>query len=143
MESNMNSLSWRIVLMAALLSLFNMVSASDGLLDIEVGSSQPIEEEHSSTEMGEHLEMAVEHGDILGVEILEPSTNQPMPMERELIDLRLPARGMDKSKVRSDFGEPIQMRPAVGKPPISSWLYEDYTVYFEHEWVLHSVLNKK
>jgi hypothetical protein len=30
--------------------------------------------------------------------------------------------------------------PAVGEPPISRWEYTGYTVYFEHDLVLHSVI---
>jgi hypothetical protein len=30
----------------------------------------------------------------------------------------------------------------VGDPPISRWVYDHFTVYFEYDKVLHSVVNK-
>lgn len=50
-----------------------------------------------------------------------------------------PHRGMSKSQVLSRFGEPIARQPAVGTPPVSSWDYRAYTVYFENDIVLHTV----
>ncbi len=141
MESIMNRLISRIFFMATLLSLFNIASANDSLLGIEV-SPDNIEEEQSSMDTGDNRNMAVEHGDILGIEASSPSMGQPMQMERELVDITLPVRGMSKKMVESEFGQPINIRAAVGKPPISSWVYDEFTVYFEFKWVLHSVLNK-
>ena len=51
-----------------------------------------------------------------------------------------PMRGTTKDQVASKYGEPLTRRPAVGDPPISSWEYEGYTVYFEGVYVLHSVV---
>lgn len=50
-----------------------------------------------------------------------------------------PRNGMEKNRVQEQFGEPQQKRPAVGEPAISSWVYQDYVVYFEDDKVLHSV----
>ena len=125
--------------MAVLLSLFNTVSARDGLLDIEVSPNHIEEDEQNVTEMGGDI---VERGDILNIETTAQPAQQ-MEMKRELLDMKLPAKGMSKSKVEATFGSPIEIRPAVGEPPISSWAYDSYTVYFEHDWVIHSVLNRK
>jgi len=138
----MNRLSSRIFFMAALLSLFNIAFASDDLLGIEVSPNHLIEEEQSITESETSQDIAVEHGDILSIEATSPATAQPIQMERELLDITLPIRGMSKKMVESEFGQPINIRAAVGKPPISSWVYDEFTVYFEFEWVLHSVLSK-
>ncbi len=51
----------------------------------------------------------------------------------------LPARGTLKSEVRRILGDPVRTGPAVGEPPISSWEYEDFTVYFEYDHVIHAV----
>lgn len=56
--------------------------------------------------------------------------------------LQRPARGISKDKVREQFGEPLSMQGAVGEPPISSWEYADFLVYFEHDLALHSVLKR-
>ncbi|WP_438950869.1 hypothetical protein [Porticoccus sp.] len=53
-----------------------------------------------------------------------------------------PERGTSKDRVRAKFGEPSSMKPAVGEPPISSWEYPEFNVYFEYEHVLHSVLKR-
>jgi hypothetical protein len=50
-----------------------------------------------------------------------------------------PERGMNADVVAARFGEPMARNPAVGEPPISSWEYPGYTVYFEGPFVLHSV----
>lgn len=52
----------------------------------------------------------------------------------------MPSRGITKSQVRNQLGEPANRVPAVGEPPISSWVYDDFIVYFEHDRVLHSVI---
>jgi len=50
-----------------------------------------------------------------------------------------PARGMSMERVASRFGEPTSRHAAVGDPPITRWDYPGYSVYFEHNLVLHSV----
>jgi hypothetical protein len=52
-----------------------------------------------------------------------------------------PARGMTMNQVRKMFGEPKQILPAVGDPPITRWVYGEYTVYFEYKYVIHSVVH--
>jgi hypothetical protein len=54
-----------------------------------------------------------------------------------------PSSGMTKDQVQKRFGEPNSSKEAVGKPPISSWNYEKFTVYFEYDRVIHSVLAHK
>lgn len=51
-----------------------------------------------------------------------------------------PKRGISKEQVAKQFGEPLTKVPAVGEPPISSWEYENYIVFFEHNLALHTVL---
>lgn len=50
-----------------------------------------------------------------------------------------PTRGMARRQVRSQYGEPLNQNSAVGNPPISRWEYANYTVYFEGDYVLHTV----
>ena len=54
--------------------------------------------------------------------------------------LAKPEQGMTKTQVKQRFGQPRRWRDAVGQPPISSWTYDKFTVYFEYEHVIHSVL---
>ena len=54
----------------------------------------------------------------------------------------LPRAGMSMDQVRARFGEPQTVVPAVGKPPITRWVYPDFTVYFEYDKVIHAVVNR-
>jgi len=51
-----------------------------------------------------------------------------------------PTRGMTMSQVAAQFGAPASKIPAVGKPPISRWEYPGFIVYFEKDYVIHSVV---
>ena len=55
-------------------------------------------------------------------------------------DIQTPKQGMIKSDVKSSFGEPTDWYAAVGEPPISKWVYQGFTVYFEWDRVIHSVI---
>lgn len=51
-----------------------------------------------------------------------------------------PARGMTMGQVASKFGEPVTKVPGVGQPPISRWEYAGFVVYFERDYVIHTVV---
>lgn len=53
-----------------------------------------------------------------------------------------PSRGMSKAAVAHRFGEPRDRIAAVGTPPISRWVYDNYIVFFEKDRVLHSVVRR-
>ena len=61
---------------------------------------------------------------------------------RERLQRDLPGNGMTKNEVRQRYGEPDQRHAPVGDPPITRWVYDDYSVYFEHDLVIESVLNR-
>jgi len=48
-----------------------------------------------------------------------------------------------KEQVLNRFGEPQSRRAAVGDPPISRWNYSGYSVYFEYNIVLHSLVHRQ
>jgi len=54
----------------------------------------------------------------------------------------LPQNGATMAEVRAKFGEPVSAAPAVGQPPITRWNYDQWSVYFEYDRVLYSVLHK-
>ena len=60
---------------------------------------------------------------------------------RQAETMQLPKNGQDKATVEAKFGAPAEKSPAVGDPPISSWKYDTYSVYFEHDLVLFTVLH--
>jgi hypothetical protein len=51
-----------------------------------------------------------------------------------------PTRGATMAQVESRFGTPAQRHAAVGQPPITRWDYSQFSVFFEHDKVLHAVI---
>lgn len=85
---------------------------------------------------------------ITGLLLAVPAYGEPAPgeLEGELEVERIvrahpdmPERGASMKRVRAALGDPDEIRKAVGDPPITRWVYDDFTVFFEHERVLHSV----
>ena len=52
-----------------------------------------------------------------------------------------PGRGSTMHEVEAKFGAPAKRYPAVGKPPITRWDYPSFSVYFEFNRVVHSVVH--
>lgn len=94
-------------------------------------------------------------GQILSVAVLAALCGFPAHAEVLLIDaiaeappnapggLPRPTRGMTMDQVKAKFGDPVKQYPAVGEPPISRWDYPGYSVFFEHQYVLDSVVHRK
>ena len=59
---------------------------------------------------------------------------------RQVEKMDLPKNGLSKAEVESRFGAPSKRHSAVGEPPITRWDYERYSVSFEYDLVLFSVL---
>lgn len=57
-----------------------------------------------------------------------------------LVDSAKPQRGMTMDRVEAKWGQPAARMPAVGEPPITRWEYNGFTVYFEHDRVIHTVV---
>jgi hypothetical protein len=53
--------------------------------------------------------------------------------------LDFPRRGMSMDKVQNELGQPVDISPTVGEPPITSWTYPDRVVFFEYSRVIHVV----
>ena len=64
------------------------------------------------------------------------------PQMGESQPMAMPVRGMRMDQVRVQYGEPREIKPAVGDPPITRWVYDGYTVYFEYSYVIQSVINR-
>ncbi|MBT8069264.1 MAG: hypothetical protein HKP21_09390 [Xanthomonadales bacterium] len=60
---------------------------------------------------------------------------------RQADRMELPKNGQNKATVEAKFGTPLERLAAVGDPPISSWKYDTYSVYFEYDLVLFTVLH--
>jgi len=73
----------------------------------------------------------VQQGDVLDI-------NQTSQVAAVRV-LDFPRRGMTTDKVENELGRPSEIIPSVGQPPISRWVYDDRTVYFEYTSVIHVV----
>lgn len=78
------------------------------------------------------------HADVLK---MTDGHGEPAPEPQH--EYLLPRRGTSKSQVEKEYGPPLTRHPAVGNPPISRWDYEGFSVFFEHEHVLHAVMPEK
>ncbi|BAZ94188.1 hypothetical protein TspCOW1_08510 [Thiohalobacter sp. COW1] len=60
----------------------------------------------------------------------------------ESASVQTPSRSSSMDSVRSRFGAPREAHAAIGEPPITRWDYPDFTVYFEHDRVIHAVVHR-
>lgn len=72
----------------------------------------------------------------------QPATTPITQQSGQYADTPRPGNGLTMAQVEQRFGVPKEKVPAVGDPPISRWVYDHFTVYFEYDKVLHSVVNK-
>jgi len=61
---------------------------------------------------------------------------------RKTEGMNVPVNGQTMAEVESAYGAPRQKGSPVGEPPITRWDYERWSVYFEYERVLFTVLDK-
>ncbi len=82
------------------------------------------------------LVSAVAHSDVLLLDsIADAPANNAQGIPR-------PTRGMSMQAVKNRFGEPSQVISRIGNPPITRWDYPDYSVFFEYQHVLTSVVHR-
>ena len=55
----------------------------------------------------------------------------------------LPPHGMLMPRVRAGWGDPSLVHDPVGQPPITRWDYPHFSVYFEHDHVVHAVAHHR
>jgi outer membrane protein assembly factor BamE (lipoprotein component of BamABCDE complex) len=60
---------------------------------------------------------------------------------KDQVPVDMPSKGMSKERVRNLFGDPLEEIPPKGNPPISRWKYQEFTVYFDNNAVIHCVRN--
>ena len=78
-------------------------------------------------------------GAALAWPVAADTVSVPLGQQGEQLAQR-PAHGSTKAQVEDQFGSPMAKHGPVGEPAIYYWEYPGYTVYFEDNWVLHSVL---
>jgi len=64
-----------------------------------------------------------------------------VPVAKQGANIQVPKHGVTKSQVEKKFGTPNNVSGPVGEPPITKWVYSGYTVYFEYDHVIHSVVH--
>ena len=57
-----------------------------------------------------------------------------------LQDQARPKNGESQNGVQNTYGQPTAVKGPVGEPPITRWDYPNFSVYFEFDRVLHTVL---
>lgn len=62
-----------------------------------------------------------------------------VPGAQPPLGANVPRRGMSMAHVQRTWGSPTSQLGAVGDPPITRWIYDGFTVYFEHRVVIHAV----
>ena len=67
--------------------------------------------------------------------IMDSPPNSPAGLIR-------PHRGMPMQDVKARFGEPVEIYNRVGEPPITRWVYPGYTVFFEFDRTITTVIHR-
>ncbi|MDH5473500.1 MAG: hypothetical protein OEY61_11645 [Gammaproteobacteria bacterium] len=103
-------------------------------------SAQTVEQLVNSEDEGrpaasDTIEVTEQHGDALSM----PTEQSDVTTVVSVRTLDFPRRGMTQDKVQNELGRPVEIIPAVGKPPITRWVYDDRIVYFEYSSVIHVV----
>jgi len=81
--------------------------------------------------------------EVLELPQTEEAATPPPSTANETSSQTVPGRGMTMEQVEARFGAPNEKIPPVGEPPISRWVYSNYTVYFERDIVLHAVTHHR
>jgi hypothetical protein len=74
-----------------------------------------------------------------------PSFSDELQVPNPAASSDKPTSGMSMDKVEAKYGAPTRRVPAVGgasaaQPPITRWEYPGFTVYFENNHVVHTVV---
>ncbi len=64
----------------------------------------------------------------------------PLGQQGKAWQVETPRHGITKLEVEAQFGAPQDRTGPVGEPPIYTWDYDRFTVYFEGDHVIHSVV---
>ncbi len=107
--------------------IFTLLLSALGAINIAVA------DDHGKTAMDN-----VQPEDVM---VEEESVEIPLNRKDYREQTTQPKRGMSQKAVKQAFGEPKKVVGPTGKPPITRWVYDEFTVYFESSWVIHTVRN--
>lgn len=90
------------------------------------------------------------HGLLLGLALLCSGAQLaaetvviPLGQQAQAWGVETPKTGLTKAQVEARFGSPKDVKGPVGDPPIYTWDYGQFAVYFEQDRVIHSVVKHK
>lgn len=126
--------------------IISLVSTSLLLATTQTFANRPAMDERESAPVAapaaiavpapvEHVQTVVEQHTTTALQV-QPGQTMPVRL------LDFPRRGMTMNKVKNELGQPNAVNPAVGQPPITTWIYGDRNVYFEHSYVVHAVATR-
>ena len=75
--------------------------------------------------------------DVLMIDVIEQRPSD------SLDGLERPDRMMTMEQVEGAYGSPHTRYDAVGDPPITRWDYDFFSVYFEYQWALETVVRRE
>lgn len=65
----------------------------------------------------------------------------PISEQGQNAGIEVPKSGVTQASVEQKFGAPQSIQGPVGDPPITKWIYSGFTVYFEYDRVIHTVIH--
>lgn len=68
------------------------------------------------------------------------TVDMPADQRRDAAPVQTPRRAMTMAQVERRYGTPRVRHNTIGDPPITRWDYADFSVFFEHDRVLHAVV---
>lgn len=71
--------------------------------------------------------------------VVADNLNMPAADHGKTCSVTGPKHGMSKEQVEASFGQPDSRNGPTGDPPIYFWEYPAFTVYFESDYVIHTV----
>lgn len=80
---------------------------------------------------------------ILAAPVAAETIKIPLGQQGKAWNVQTPNTGVSKEYVEANFGAPLSKSGPVGEPPIYTWEYEKFDVYFESNHVIHSVVKKQ
>lgn len=76
---------------------------------------------------------------VIALPSLAETVRVPIGQQSATTEVAKPRTGTTMAAVEAAYGQPISKSGPTGEPPISSWEYADFVVYFEHDHVIHAV----
>lgn len=76
---------------------------------------------------------------IIALPAMAENIRVPIGQQSSMTEVAKPRTGATKATVEAAYGEPINRNAPTGEPPISSWEYAEFVVYFEYDHVIHTV----